>query len=408
MLVLVLVVPALAAAGWMLVRAWRGRIRPGGERSLGRTDAAPDSSQTRVLRPNEGRAADARGAGPAMWALRVVLVLACGLLLLRPGLPGGEMRALATDTDVVVVIDTTASMVAEDWAGEPRMDGVRDDVRTIIETYPGARFALITFAASAELRLPLTTDASALVSAVDVLIPEVTRQSRGSSIGVAAPLLAEILGRAAASSPERARMVFYLGDGEQTVSSSPESFAAASTTVDGGGVLGYGTAQGGPMRETTGDPDDRGDYIEYQGERALSVIDEDALRAIADQLGVDYTHRTADDTVALPEAPATTTAYREDGTTRHVNDLSWILALVIVILLCLEIARASMLIARMRGLAVRAPLPSGAASPPAWSSTSPPASPPGVSAKRRLPSETTEDSHGLGTRSSSRGEGGTP
>ncbi|MBS1673679.1 MAG: VWA domain-containing protein [Actinobacteria bacterium] len=330
-LVIVLVVPVLAGAVWMLVRAVR---RQGG------------------------------GAGPAVWALRVVLVMACGILLLRPGLPDGHVRTLASATDVLIVVDTTASMVAEDWDGsagstpgastkQPRLAGVRADVRRIAEAYPGARFALITFDADAVLRLPLTTDTGALVSAVDVLQPEVTRQSKGSSIGIANALVAQTLQNAKKASPDRARMVFYLGDGEQTVSSDPESFASAKPLLSGGGVLGYGTAQGGPMRETTGALGGTGEYIQYQGTDALSRIDEKNLQTIAGELGVGYQHRTAQTTITLPPAPKSTSAYREDDPLSQPTDLSWIVALVVVALLCAEIARATMLITRMRGLALR-------------------------------------------------------
>jgi Ca-activated chloride channel family protein len=328
-LAILLVLPVLGAAVWMLVRSISSRGNGPG------------------------------GAGPAMWALRILLVLACGVLLLRPGIPGGHVRTLASATDVVIAVDTTASMVAEDWDGakgatgdRTRMAGVREDVRRIAEAYPGARFALITFDANAVLRLPLTTDSGALVSAVDVLQPEVTRQSKGSSIGIADQLLAQTLQNAQKASPDRARMVFYLGDGEQTVSSTPESFTASKKLVSGGAVLGYGTAEGGPMRETTGAFSGKGDYIQYQGSDALSRIDEKNLQQIAAELGVGYTHRTAQAKPQLPPAPTSTTAYRENDPLTQPIDLSWILALVIAALLCTEITRATVLIMRMRHLAL--------------------------------------------------------
>src|SRR5690606_1021757 len=146
----------------------------------------------------------------------------------------------------------------------PRLDGVRADVQSIVDEYPGARFALISFDAAATQRLPLTTDATALMSSLDVLRPEVTTQSRGSSIGIASTMLSEVLRNAAESAPDRARMVFYFGDGEQTVSSDPESFGGSAEYVDGGAVLGYGTAEGGPMRTTT-IGDGGGEYIQYRG-----------------------------------------------------------------------------------------------------------------------------------------------
>lgn len=325
-LLLVLLLPVLAAAVWLLVRSrtWRGR---------------------------------------ALWSLRALLVLVCFALLLRPGLPGGERVTLATNTDIVLVVDTTASIVAEDWAaGEPRLTGVREDVQHIVETYPGARYALITFDASAELRLPLTTDTSAVRSAMQVLKPEVTANSSGSSIGVGAKLLAETLAGAAASSSDRARMVFYFGDGEQTARTEPETFAASAQYVDGGAVFGYGTTQGGPMLITSGRTDGSDDgYIQYQGTNARSVIDEANLQQIAAQLGVEYQHRDADSTPSLPEAPTTSVAYDESGTVGSVTELYPIIVLVALALIGFELARAAMLVTQLRRLRVR-PAKGGAGS----------------------------------------------
>ena len=295
-----------------------------------------------------------------LWALRIVLLLACVVLLLRPGIPGGATQTLATDTDVVLVVDTTASIVAEDWDGdEQRLDGVRADIAEIVAQYPGARFALITFDAAAELRLPLTTDTTALISSLEVMTPEVTGQSQGSSIGLAHTMLAETLQSAASTSPDRGRMVFYFGDGEQTASTDPESFADSAEYVDAGAVLGYGTDDGGPMRETTGGVGaEGGDYIEYQGEPALSIRDEATLQTIADELGVPLQLRAADEPLALPDAPATTSNFADSGEVGNVTELYWIAAIVIALLLAFEIARATMLIARMRGLALPDPAPS--------------------------------------------------
>ncbi|WP_341976578.1 VWA domain-containing protein [Microbacterium sp. LTA6] len=291
-----------------------------------------------------------RSKDKALWALRLVLLLACFVMFLRPGIPGGATQTLATDTDIVLVVDTTASIVAEDWNGEePRLDGVRDDIQAIVDEYPGARFALITFDASAQLRLPLTTDTTALISSLEVLRPEVTSQSRGSSIGIANRLLADTLKGASERASDRSRMVFYFGDGEQTANSSPESFRSSAKYADAGMVFGYGTTEGGPMRLTTGSVGDGdAEYIEYQGEPAMSVIDEQTLQTLAGELGLEYQHRTADAEPELPEAPTTTTSYSESGSVGNVIELYWIAALAVVALLGFELARATMLIARLR------------------------------------------------------------
>ncbi|WP_261166612.1 VWA domain-containing protein [Microbacterium sp. Marseille-Q6965] len=319
-LLLALCLPVLAAAVWALVRARAGADR-------------------------------------VTWALRIALVLACTALAFRPGVPDGAARSVATDVDIVIALDNTASMLAEDWAGEEgerRMDGVAADVRAIVAEYPGARFALIAFDDSAQLRLPLTTDTSALMASIEVMSPPPADRASGSSIGIAAPVLEQTLRNAQESAAGRARMVFYLGDGEQTAADEPESFAGSAELVDGGAVLGYGTAEGGRIpRVDAGVDGPSGEYLEDPGtgEPALSRIDESALGTIAEQLGVPYQHRQAGDDPELPAAPAETTTVADQATPGARTELSWILAIAVAVLLLAEVLVASTRIGRTLRLA---------------------------------------------------------
>ena len=296
--------------------------------------------------------ADRRGA----WIPRLFLVLACTLLALRPGLPDGSAQQVVADVDVVLVVDSTTSMVAEDWNGEPRLDGVRADVQQLIDAYPGARFSLITFDNSASQRLPLTTDVDAVMSALEVLTPPTTAYARGSDIGVAAPLLAQVLtaqddaaddfaqaSTVTAAGSARAQFVFYFGDGEQTAETDPTSFAGAANLVSGGAVLGYGTAEGGRMRVDTGrlGDDAAPEYLQYDGSDALSFIDEQNLAGVAADLGVGYAHRTPDAPLSLPEPPRVSASLADSASVGARNELSWILALVVAGLLAWELAGAA-------------------------------------------------------------------
>lgn len=295
------------------------------------------------------RSRGARSRG--VWAARIMFVLACFAVLLRPGVPGGQAETYATDADVFIVLDTTSSIVAEDWGdGQPRLEGVREDVEGIVEEYPGARFSLITFDAATSVRLPLTTDTAALDSAMSVLSPEVTEQSAGSTITQAQTVLHDVLRGAADSGQDRSRIVFYLGDGEQTSPASPGSFADSAPYVDAGRVLGYGTAEGGPMRITSAAPGAGGeDYIEYQGQPARSVIDEGNLREIANQLGIEYEHREDGAEPELPEAPPVT-AQNSAGAVGNVIELYWIPAVIAGALLAFEVCRATAAAVRLREL----------------------------------------------------------
>jgi Ca-activated chloride channel family protein len=251
-----------------------------------------------AVRSRHGRS---RLRGSLLPAGLVVLLLFAAL---RPGIPGGSVRAAATDLNVFFLVDTTSSIAAEDYGnGSPRLDGVRKDIMAIAGELAGARFSLITFDSQAVVRMPLTTDASALDTLTGVLEPQVTVYSTGSSVTVARTVLNERLKAARDSHPERARIVYYLGDGEQTSGKAPEPMRVDASLVNGGAVLGYGTGQGGRMKEKANYSSAAGtDYIQDRSGGsagdAVSRIDEDMLREIATQLGVPYVHRAAGDAVA--------------------------------------------------------------------------------------------------------------
>lgn len=302
---------------------------------------------------------------------RGLLVALLLVALLRPGLPGGSVQAAARDLNVFFVVDSTTSMVAEDHGdGLPRMQGARQDMMAIAEELPGARFAVITFDTKGHVRMPLTTDTMALETITSVLEPQVTAYAKGSSITAARQVLAERLAAARDSHPERPRLVFYLGDGEQTSARGPEPLELAGGLVDGGAVLGYGTAAGGRMKENTG-LKPRGDaaageggstpYVRDGDRDALSVIDEGRLRGVASQLGVPYVHRSAGDAVdaMMQQARPGTLERRHDAGSLTVQaELYWLFAAAAFGLALVE---AVMLVRRFRELPpAPAPVPGAA------------------------------------------------
>jgi Ca-activated chloride channel family protein len=188
--------------------------------------------------------------------------------------------------------------------------------------------------------VPLTSDASAISNAAQVLGPEITLYSAGSSITEANELLASTLGKAEEAAPDRARLVYYFGDGEQTSSSPVGDFDASKSLVTGGFVFGYGTEEGGRMRIQTGyyddDKTDDGYVSDESGSDARSVIDEDNLTEIADQLGVDYVHRQSSADAPVAAAPGGYGDSESNGSNRGAVELYWIPAAALFVLLALE------------------------------------------------------------------------
>jgi Ca-activated chloride channel family protein len=281
------------------------------------------------------------------WRLTAAAALVF-VAMLRPGLPGPAEQARASTLSVYFVVDTTTSIVAEDFgSARPRLDGVRADMLAVSAQLPGARYSILTFDGDTRVRLPLTTDTTALEAAVETLAPEPSEFSFGSSVTQAKERLESLLTRSALSHPDRARIVFYLGDGEQTAAEPPEPFVLASGLVQGGGVLGYGTAQGGPMAATLSRYGaDLGHVKDPRtGEDAISVIDESRLRDIAEQLGVAYTHRSAGDPIAPVVAGIDLDRFGHDAVDPQArlqgrHELYWALLLGVALIGAWELGRA--------------------------------------------------------------------
>ncbi len=231
---------------------------------------------------------------------RTAAVLLLAVAATRPAVPGDTAEASAANLNVYFVVDTTTSIIAEDYgSGVPRLTGVRRDIAAIARALPGARYSIVTFDQAARVRLPLTTDTTALSAALETLLPEPSEVSRGSSVTEADERLTTLLAQSRERHPERARIVYYLGDGEQTSGAEPAPFSVPAESVSGGAVLGYGTTEGGRMLTYRSRFDRTGTYVTdpSTGQDALSMIDETQLTEIATQLGLAYVHRESGDEI---------------------------------------------------------------------------------------------------------------
>ena len=314
-----------------------------------------------------------RGAGPRWrWFARMGVVAVLALALARPGIPiKSSTEEYEAQADVYFVVDTTTSMAAEDFDGDDtRLSGVKDDMLALAEEFPGTRLSIITFASTAATVMPLTTDHAAFASAVDVLAPENSLNSKGSSITDAGDELEKRMSANDEDRPENKNVVFYFGDGEQTVSQDPDSWASFASGIDSGAVFGYGTAEGGKMRETQpfgseagigdtgdgnqpglGDSDDgsadggsddtgsEGEYVRDQdGNPGISKIDETNLKQIASDLGVDYHHRDGSSAISsVYTAPEFDQALvKKDGRTT-VDEYFWVPLILVFAWIAVEL-----------------------------------------------------------------------
>ena len=288
------------------------------------------------------------------WGRRALAVVLLTGIALRPGSTTAEGAGVTTDLDVFVLVDRTASMVAEDYDdGATRMAGVKSDLVAVARGLAGSRFALIGYDNNVVDLMPLTNDLGAFAVAVQILHPEMTTYSTGSSPRLPVEHLRQRLVAAAEQDPDRRRVVVFVSDGEATAGEAEEtSFGPVAELIDGGVVLGYGTSRGGPMREWAGiEAETRAPYLTdpATGELAVSRIDEPTLQAVADELDVTYVHRTEPGGIDGVLADLGTGRGRQATTSELTvtQDRSWLLAWPLLALVLVEVAIAVAELARV-------------------------------------------------------------
>lgn len=232
-----------------------------------------------------------RGRQRPAWIRRTLMVLLLLAVALRPVTPLDGEQTERMNANVFFVVDRTGSMNAEDYAdGQPRLEGVKADMTRIMEMTEGSRYSVIGFDSAATRQLPLTTDAGAAKAWIDTLTTEPTAYSQGSNVDRPLVTLMTEITEAKRDDPDSSVLVYFLTDGENTDDRDSEPFSQAAGYIDGGAVLGYGTAEGGPMKAQGGQDD--GEYIVGpDGQKGLSKIDEQQLQRIAGEMGVPYLHR---------------------------------------------------------------------------------------------------------------------
>ena len=217
--------------------------------------------------------------------LRVLLVLSLVFLVnLRIMEKRYDVNVETKNIDVLFVVDTTISMWAEDYQRDrTRMTGVKETAKHIMEELHGSSFALIRFDNKSQILAPFTQDSKSVSDAFDTIKAPDIWYATGSSMNTPYEDMKTLL-ESSSEKEGKTTVLFFMSDGEITDDSDLISFAELESLVDTGAVLGFGTSQGGKMRDGYGSF--VYDYENYQD--ALSIIDEDNLRTIAKDFDVEY------------------------------------------------------------------------------------------------------------------------
>jgi Ca-activated chloride channel family protein len=233
-----------------------------------------------------------RGADTERRVIKAALVVgACAFLALalaRPQWGAREETVSRRGVDVILAVDTSLSMLAEDVRPN-RLAQARGAVSTFIDLLRGDRIGLVAFAGAATVACPLTLDYAAASMFVDVLDTDL--------VPVQGTAIAEAVRTAIRSFPggeRRYKVLVLITDGEDhegDVEAAARAAAAEGITIH---AVGVGSPAGEPIPlrnargEVTGYKEDR------ERRKVTSRLGEGALEAMALSTGGKYFRSTAE------------------------------------------------------------------------------------------------------------------
>ncbi len=213
----------------------------------------------------------------------IALVMVLGSVGLAGPTWEREASPFAEDTaPLVIVLDLSTSMNAVD-VQPTRLERARQKVRDLLALRTGARSALIVFAGTAHIVLPLCDDPAVFETFLAGLESDVMPVAGKDPVRALA--LAETL---LADDPTPGSILF-LTDG---IAGEHAVFFAEFTerSVDELLVLAVGTREGGPIREGEG-----GFVTDPSGRRVVAKLDFDGLQTLKEQAGIFVAGVTVDD-----------------------------------------------------------------------------------------------------------------
>ncbi|MFP4374482.1 MAG: vWA domain-containing protein [Spirochaetaceae bacterium] len=210
----------------------------------------------------------------SFWSAVVALVLALG----GPAEVTRERVFLNRGIDMMIVLDESPSMAAQDFAPVNRFESARETIRRFVERRENDPIGLVSFGREAALRVPPTTDYEKLGGTLDEL--RIMELGDGTAVGMGIALGA--LHLRSSDAPEK--VMILLTDGKNNAGEVPPQTATRVATEIGVRIYTIGI---GSETEASIEFTDPETGQEYRG-TFEGGFDEEILREIAELSGGAY------------------------------------------------------------------------------------------------------------------------
>jgi len=272
---LLLALPLLGLAGWWSVQRRRAALArfAGGSAYVNRFAAGVSAHRraAKLLLLYFALSAGIVAAARPQWGTRIEEVQRRGI-------------------DVVILVDTSLSMAAED-VPPSRLGLARHAIHSLLPRLAGDRVALVTFAGRAALECPLTVDHGAVRLFLDVIDVESVPVA-GTSLASALEVAIHTLGAPEGGGEARSRAILLFSDGEDHEGGVEEVLDEIERAGIAIHTIGVGTATGAPIPVRDASGASSGYKKDREDKVVTTRLDETTLEFLALESGGRYYRAT--------------------------------------------------------------------------------------------------------------------
>lgn len=216
----------------------------------------------------------------------------CALLLafLRPSWGSKETVVEVKGRDVVIALDISRSMLAQDIAPS-RLKAAQQKIQQLVDSLTSDRVSLLIFSGTALTQCPLTHD----YAAFSLFLQEIDEHTLSTGTTDLATAIAEALAMFKRQPPKKDRLLIIVTDGEdfsENLATLEQEARELNVQIF---ILGIGTPQGAPIPlfDQQGKP--LGHQKDAKGDIVITKLNEPLLAQVAQTIGGHYVLMTTND-----------------------------------------------------------------------------------------------------------------